>query len=158
MPLRRVKIDPRDPEWTFPYASRAYLTKIREYFRTIHLKPKSWKDQKETHVFGHPENRKNLERWASVPVERRDRVEAWFQKKLAEVPEEKRTPGKIRSLMGNATMYGRYILGGKRLARHRNYIRMKNIWLAYQEWEASEQRRERESSRARTPSKVLELG
>jgi len=158
-PLRVIKRNPKDPDWLFRYATRETMERILEYFRTRHLRPNNWKEAKETHVFGTSWQRKKLkpERWASVPIEHRDKVEEWFQKKLAAVPEGKRTQAKIRSLMGNAAFYGRSVLTHKICGRNLHFGGRRKLYRAWLAWTAEQQRKEELASRPPTRSKVLEL-
>jgi len=155
-PLRVVKPDPRDPEWTFPFASRARVTKIRAYFLALPNRQKSWRTQNVKTILT-PKERANLEPWAQVPVQHRDRVEKWFNMKVAQLPAHRRTVAKINSLRGNAINYGRHVLTGKRRANKGWYDLAKRIWIEFQKWEATEIAREQRASLPPTRRKILEV-
>ena len=155
-PLRVLKPNPKDPEWTFPYASRERVTKLRKYFLALPNRPRNWNTQHAKCILSNKE-RATLEPWAQVPVQHRDRVDAWFKMKVAQLPAHKRTAGKIRSLRGNAVCYGRWVLTRKRHFNKMWYDLNKRIWLAFQEWEAKEIAREQRASLPPTARKMLEV-
>lgn len=136
-PLRTVKLDPDDPDWTFPYARRATMEKILVYFENIKVDKTSWSVNKHTHALPAKvaaELRKTT-RWPSVEPKYRQKVEDWFQMKLAQAKKERGelTAGKIRSLRMNAAVYGRFILTGKRRGDHGRYAQNKRLLFAYRE-------------------------
>jgi hypothetical protein len=156
-PLRVVKRDPKDPDWKFPYASREYIDYLRQYFAAFATRNKDWHDNPHTHVLPPKERRPDIP-WYTVPEQHREKVEIWFQRKLAEWKASGRplTRGKLQSLRMNATVFGRYILTGKRRANHARYDRHKRVWLTYLSWEAQQDRREVELSRPFAARKVLD--
>ncbi len=155
-PLRTVKPSPRDPDWQFPYASRERMAKIRAYFLALPHRARSWTTQNRKSILNDKE-RATLEPWAQVPVKHRDRVEKWFNMKVAQLPPHRRTVAKIRSLRGNAINYGRHVLTGHRRANKSQYDRNKRLWLTFQEWQEKELQREVAESLPRTRSKLLEV-
>jgi len=132
------------------------MAKIRAYFLALPTRPKNWTQYKAKTVLTVKE-RERLEPWAQVPVQHRDRVVAWFNMKVAQLPAHRRTPGKIRSLRGNAVFYGRWVLTRKRSANKRKYEMDKRIWIAFQDWEAKEIAREQRESLPPTARKLLEV-
>jgi hypothetical protein len=161
--MRTVRWNPKDPDWTFPYCTRKTLERIREYFESFKIPgahPHGWREQtrRQTHAL----EKSDGTPWSSVAPHFRERVEKWFQMKVAQ---EKAkgipgwpTPGKIRSLRMNAAYFGRHILTFKRLRWAGHYTRRKRIWLLYQEWMSKKEFVEREVSRPHTASRVLEVG
>lgn len=132
------------------------MAKIRAYFLALPTRAKSWTQYRAKHVLSVKE-RERLEPWAQVPVQHRDRVVAWFNMKVAQLPAHRRTAGKIRSLRGNAVFYGRWVLTGKRRMNRMHYEANKRIWLAFQEWTAKEIAREQRESLPPTARKLLEV-
>lgn len=159
-PLRKVKLKPKDPDWTFPYATRACLERIREYFEGFQkgLHPQGWRLNKNTHAL----KKSDGTPFASVLPHLRPKVIAWFEMMLARERAKKiagwPSPGKVRSLRMNAAHFGRNVLTGRRRANKSVYDRRKRIWLAFQEWENRKQFVDREVERPHTSSKLLELG
>jgi hypothetical protein len=155
-PLRRIKPNPDDPTWAFPFATRQRINKLRWYF-TEYLphRQKHWKCNKVLDWKTSLELRKYT-KWPSVPEEHRERVEVWFQRKVKEVVDRDGfiTDGKFRSLKMNAANFGRSILTRKREANRFLYKLDKRVWLAYVEWEESERQR----NLPRTPSRFLDVG
>jgi len=152
-PLRTVKPDPDDPDWTFPYAKRETMEKILVYFENLPNRKEGWKENKHTRALPQAEAKKLREttRWPSVPPQHRQRVEDWFQMMLARVRQERGevTPGKLQSLRMNAANYGRYILTGKRTRNYVMYARRKRLLLAYREWQRQEEIRSRPKLQSR---------
>ena len=131
--MRTVKPDPKDPTWTFPYAKRATLEKIRDYFEGFKTggHPRGWKQKRHKRTIKNPKVQ-----WEAVQPKFRAEVNRWFNMKVNQAKQEGRlTPGKLNSLRMNATYYGTHVLTGKDNSKHRLYFRMKNIWIAFQDWE-----------------------
>jgi len=152
----------KDPEWRYPYASRLQIENLRIYFSHFATRIRSWDQQKDTdtHALRRIKGKWGTgEPWASVPPQHRARVEAWFNKKLAELKARgiKPTAGKIRSLRMNAAMYGRHVLTGHRRIDKLHYEMRKRKWLRYLSWKAAEERTELLERRGPNPSKVLEI-
>lgn len=156
-PLRVVKPDPKDPDWTFPYASRQRIENIRAYMAHFATRLEGWKQNPRTHALPPKERHPEIP-WYSVPEKFRPEVERWFNMKVAQLPPHRRTIGKIQSLRMNATVYGRYILTGKRRGKKTQYEINKRIWFCYLEWSAANDKKEIDVTRPLTASKVLEIG
>jgi hypothetical protein len=137
-PLRQVKPNPKDPDWTFPYAKRSTMEKILIYFENLPYRKEGWKGGLRT-APKFPDSEGT--RWPTVPPQHRQKVEDWFQMMLARTKRERGevTQHKLRSLMGNAANYGRYVLTGKRRANHGAYARRKRLLEAYREWQHREE-------------------
>jgi len=159
MPLNSKR---KDPDWKYPFQTRLQIENLRIYFSHFATRIRSWDQQKDTdtHALRRIKGKWGTgEPWASVPPQHRTRVEAWFNKKLAELKAKRitPTPGKIRSLRMNAANYGRYVLTGKRRANKAHYDLRKRKWLRYLSWKAAEERKELLARRGPSPSKVLEI-
>src|SRR6516165_12199898 len=123
--LRKVKPNPNDPTWTFPYATRKYVEKLRRYFlKEIIPAGQLWRSKANPVL---PKKvslamRKRGIQWPSVPRRFRKQVNDWYIKKLNEWIAEHGsiTRAKDQSLKMNAACYGRYVLTGKRLANRTN--------------------------------------
>ena len=157
--LRVVKPNPCDPTWDFPFASRERIEKIRAYFTSFETGERKRGFHNVRHKAVIPEAKTP---WASVPAHFRAQVDAWFRMKVA-LERAKRIRGwptrwKIQSLRMNAAYFGRHVLTGKRYANHGHYAWMKQVWLAYKDWEARKQYVAREISRPHTSSKLLDIG
>ena len=151
--MRRVKPDPKDPSWTFPYCTRATLEKIRDYFEGFRTggHPRGWHQRRHKSVIKNPKVQ-----WESVPPKFRAEVQRWFNMKLNQLKQlGPVSPGKIASLRMNATYYGRHVLTGKRKANHRHYTRRKRIWLLFQEWEKKQANQSQNLEKPKLRSKVL---
>jgi hypothetical protein len=152
-PMRRVKPDPQDPDWTFPYATRKTLEKIRDYFESFQTggHPRGWKQLRHVSVVKGAKIP-----WASVDPKHRAEVDRWFKMKLNQLrllgPVR---PGKIASLRMNAAYYGRHVLTRKRGANRSAYQRRKRIWLAFQDWEKSIVSRAENLAKPKLRSRVL---
>lgn len=151
-----------DPTWRYPHATRLQIDNLRVYFSHFATRIRGWHQQTDadTHVFPLINGKRGTGiPWESVPPQHRARVEAWFNKKLAELKLKgiTPTPGKIRSLRMNATVYGRYVLTGKRRADKSQYDRRKREWLRYLSWKAAEERKELLALRGPNPRKVLQI-
>jgi hypothetical protein len=157
-PLRIVKPDPKDPTWTFPYASRQRIENIRAYMAHFATRLEGWKQNPRTHALPAKQRRPDIP-WYSVPVQHRQRVQEWFDRKIAELHAKgvTITAGKIQSLRMNATVFGRYVLTGKRSMNRMHYELNKRIWLAYLDWQAKHEKKEIDIERPATRSKMLEL-
>lgn len=156
---RRIKPDPNDPEWKFPYATREYIVNLAQYMSEFGKRPTNWHMQQKigqrTHVLS--ENRKNMIPFESVPPYLRFRAEQWFNRKIAECKAEGRpnwpSPGKIRSLRMNACNAGRHMWNGEYYLRYSNYQSKKKMWLRWLDWKAQQERREAQEP---MPHRVLE--
>jgi hypothetical protein len=105
------------PDWKFPYAHRAYIEKLREYFRTA---PKSGgfrcQTRAQTHVLSNKESlrirREEGTNWPSVPPEHRAQAEFHFHRRVAEKTREQGyiTPGQVRSIRMNVVRFARWVL------------------------------------------------
>ena len=157
-PLRVVKPNPKDPDWKFPYASRERVDSLRQFFARFATRTHNWTDNPRTHC-NHPKDRHPEIPWYQVPEQHREKVEIWFQKKLAEFKATGRplTRGKLQSLRMNAVAYGRFVLTGKRSLNYRLYCKNKRMWLAFLEWSADQDRRNIEIAKDHTRSKQLEI-
>jgi hypothetical protein len=161
-PLRRVRPNPRDPTWEFPYASRERIEKIRAYFTGF----ETGEHKRGFHNIRHrsvlPPEVCRKTPWASVAPHFRAQVDSWFRMKVAQERAKKirgwPTRWKVQSLRMNAAYFGRQVLTRKRYANHGRYARMKRIWLAYKDWEARKQYVAREISRPQTARKLLDIG
>lgn len=157
-PLKVVKPDPRDPTWRFPYASRQRVDELRQYFAQFATKPKGWRAQPRTHCT-HIKDRHPEIPWYQVEEHLRPRVEEWFQRKVAEWKASRRplTRGKLQSLRMLAVRQGRWIWTGKRAMNALHYKMRKQVWLAFLEWSADQDRRNIEIAKDHTRSKQLEI-
>ena len=153
----------KDPDWHYPYATRLQIENLRVYFSHFATRIRGWQQQKDTDTHA---LRRVKGKWGtgipfeSVPPQHRPKVEAWFNRKLAELKARGITPsaGKIRSLRMNAAMFGRHVLTGHRSIDRLQYERRKKKWLRYLSWKAAEERKELLARRGPNPSKVLEIG
>jgi hypothetical protein len=158
-PLRKVKPNPADPDWTFPYAKRERMMAICNYFENIRFTRKLTQMgiSKNTHALPRSLAKKLRKKtaWPSVPAQFRTKVDDWFHKKLAQIKAERGylTPGKIRSLRMNAAYYGRHVLTGRRRANRGRYEMDKRLYLTFLEWEKSENMRQL----PKTESRILEV-
>jgi hypothetical protein len=156
------QMKPKDPEWTYPYATRRQIENLRIYFSHFATRIRGWHQQKDTDTHALPRVKN---KWGtgipfeSVPPQHRARVEAWFNRKLAEIKAQGITPspGKIRSLRMNAANFGRHVLTGHRRIDRAQYEMRKRKWLRYLSWKAAEERKELLARRGPNPSKVLEI-
>ena len=152
-PLRKVKPNPGDPTWTFPYARRETLEKIRDYFEGFRTggHPRGWHQRRHKRVIANPKVQ-----WESVPPKFRAEVQRWFNMKLNQLKQlGPVTPGKIASLRMNATYYGRHVLTGKRRRNRSAYERRKQIWIAFQEWEKKQASKSQNLEKPKLRSRVL---
>jgi hypothetical protein len=155
----KVKPDPNDPTWTYPYATRARIESLAKYMSEFGKRSTNWhmqgKRKESTRVL--PNKRKNKIPFESVPPHLRFRAEQWFNRKVAE--EQTKgilgwpSPGKIRSLRMNACNAGRHMWNGEYYTRYRHYLKKKKAWLMYLEWKAKQ---ERQDFSQPMPHKVLE--
>jgi hypothetical protein len=158
---RKVKPNPKDPDWVYPYASRQRIENLTKYFMAFGKKPRDWHTQtgKQTHVFDKNRwRREAIIPFESVPPWLRHRAEQWFNRKIAECKAEGRpnwpSPGKIRSLRMNACHVGRNLWTRKNFASFVLYRKNKKAWLLWLEWNAKNERRE---SQEPMPHRVLEV-
>lgn len=162
-PLMLLYSKRKDPTWRYPYATRLEIENLRIYFSHFATRIRSWKQQKDTDTHALPRGKGGKwgtgEPWASVRPDLRPKVEAWFNRKLAEIQARgiTPTPGKIRSLRMNAANYGRHVLTYHRAADRMHYQVRKKKWLRYLSWKAAEERKELLANRGKNPSKVLEI-
>lgn len=152
-PLRKVKADPKDPTWLFPYATRKTLEKIRDYFEGFQTggHPRGWKQLGHKAIIAAPKVQ-----WESVPPKYRAEVNRWFKMKLNQLKQiGPVSPGKIASLRMNASYYGRHVLTGKRRSNRGKYERKKRIWLSFQDWEKQQTSRDQNLAKPKLRSRVL---
>lgn len=157
--LRKIKPNPNDPTWTFPYATRKYIEKLRRYFLT-ELKPTSqmyWRTKK-THAIPQKKAlamRKRGIRWPSVPRRFVAKVDAYFDSQCQKyIAEHGELPWGVRnSIRMRAANYGRTVLTGKKNSNFGRYKAFKRMWFAYLDWEEHE----RKMRLPPTPSKILDV-
>ena len=143
--------------WTFPYATRACIEKLRLYFLT-ELKPTTemhWRTKK-THAIPQKKAlamRKRGIRWPSVPRKFVPQVDAYFDQQCQKyIAEHGSLPWGVRnSIRMRAANYGRNILTGKQFAKYGLYVKKRRMWFLFLEWEEHE----RKMALPPTPSKIL---
>ena len=157
--LRKIKPNPNDPTWTFPYATRERIERLRRFFLT-ELKPTTqmyWRT-KNTHAIPQKKAlamRKRGIRWPSVPRRFVPQVDAYFDQQCQKyIALHGSLPRGVRnSIRMRAANYGRNVLTGKRCGNFGRYMGNKRIWFAFLDWEEHE----RKMSLPKTPSKILEV-
>lgn len=160
--LRKINPNPDDPTWTFPYASRKHIERLRHRFLVeIGNRPPTstqlWR-KAHTPVLSQKiaqQRRKNGIEWPSVPRRFRRQVNDWFNRKVNEwiIEHGSITRGKKDSLRMNAAYYGRWVLTGKRRMNKSKYDQDKRMWFFYRDWEKSQELK----NLPKTPSKILDV-
>jgi hypothetical protein len=160
-PLRRIRPNPKDPDWLFPHASRHAIENLEKYFAHFATSIKGgWKEAQargvKTTVL--PPS-KNKIRWESVQPHLRPRCEEKFNRwmlteKAKGIPGWP-TAGKVRSILGCITRDARYCWSGRLRASLSLHSRRRRMWLAYLDWKAQNERRELLGT---APHKILEIG
>jgi hypothetical protein len=153
--VRRIKFNPADPSWTFPFATRERIERLEEYFSTFHLRKKNWgSGNKVRQVLD--ENRKVKIPWESVPPHRRHIAQAYFDKRIAMYQAQGRaiTQGIVNSSRCLATRFSRST-PWERARKCEDYGSKKKMWLAYQDWLSKQQRAEFVARQEPNEHKVL---
>jgi hypothetical protein len=160
-PRKPVKPDPNDPTWTFPYATRQYIEKLRDYFRTC--RKRNWHTQ--TRAYTHALTDKEAARirreegtnWPSVPPQYR----AWCEEHFNRFIEKKKAeqggtirPGQVRGIRMRVACFGRH---GYERSKRGLYGQRKAMWLCFNAWETENQRQEYLKSLPPTQSKILDV-
>jgi hypothetical protein len=158
---RRIKPDPKDPEWTFPFASRQRIENLERYFASLGQKNTAFGSGRKLKPVL-PANRPNKIPWESVPPQYRFRCQQLFNRKIAEERAKKipgwPTRGKIDSLRMNVTNAGRHMFNGEYWVRYFHYKRNKKMWLLWLDWCAKEQREKAVAERGPEAHAQLEVG
>jgi hypothetical protein len=154
--VRKIKPNPADPDWKFPFASRERIAELEHYFSTFHERKKQWGFQKPKEVLD--PNRKNKLPWESVPPHRREYAQQLFDGYMEKLRKQGRpiTQGLINSRRALATLFAR-TTPRKIFYGYLNYKNRKTLWLAYQDFVNQQQRAEFVKMQGPNEHKVIPL-
>ena len=156
---KRPRLDPKDPDWKYPYASRQMIAELEKYFAHFATRQRSWHDQtnNETHILDR--FRKVKIPFESAPPHLRQRAKEWFDRKAAEwiAVNGPMHAGKYRSLMMNACHVARTEWTSRSFVQRLHYFKSRKKWLRYLHWKAQQERAEMLKQMGPAPNRFLEV-